>query len=321
VRIATGDIVPQHIRAIVNPGNSHLNHFRGVACAIADAAGNDLINECETYRQEHGLLPTTGVTHTTAGRLRPGIEYVVHTIGPRDIDYPNKTELQIALTTTFYNTLKYASETLRIPDLCLSAISSGIFKVTLESVVRAFYTALTLYTDEYSRTSHTPILQSVCLINICADQTATTAQLFRGMYNTDRPTPASDTNPPQQTVRPSGRQANRRARAHTRVEERMEVWTPAILRQRQEEDHDIKSVIQWMTHNDKPDWNTVRAQSPALKVYWHQWDSLCMICGILYRQLEPLTEANTTIRQLLLPRVLRTDFLTPYTPGWPATWV
>jgi len=93
------------------------------------------------------------------------------------------------------------------------------------------------------------------------------------------------------------------------VEEKMEVWTPALLRQRQEEDHDIKSVIQWLTSNDKPDWNTVRAQSPALKAYWHQWDSLRMIDGILYRQLEPLTEADITIRQLLLPRALQTEFL------------
>jgi len=204
VQIGTGDIVQRHTRSIVNPTNIHLNHFRGVARAISDAAGNDLISECETYRQQQSLLPTTGVTHTTAGRLRPSIEYVVHTVGPRDVDYPDKKELQIAFTATFYNTLKYASETLRIPNLCLPAISSGIFKVTLESVVRAFYTALTLYTDGYSKTSHTPILQSVRLINICSDKTATTALLFQELYNADRPTLAADITPPQPTVRPSG---------------------------------------------------------------------------------------------------------------------
>jgi len=117
----------------------------------------------------------TRVTHTTAGRLRPGIEYVAHTVGPRDVDYTDKKELQIAFTTMFYNTFKYASEKLRIPNLCLLAISSGIFQVKLESMVLAFYTALTLYTDEYSKTSHTPILQSVRLINLCQDTTATTA--------------------------------------------------------------------------------------------------------------------------------------------------
>jgi len=39
VQIGTGDIVNQQTQAIVNPANSHLNHFGGVARAIADAAG------------------------------------------------------------------------------------------------------------------------------------------------------------------------------------------------------------------------------------------------------------------------------------------
>jgi len=54
----------------------------------------------------------------------------------------------------------------------------------------------------------------------------------------------------------------------------MEIWTPDLLRLKQAEDLDINAVIHWLTHNSKPDWNTVRARSPALKAYWHQWDSL-----------------------------------------------
>jgi len=222
VQIGTGDMVRQHTQEIVNPANSHLNHFGGVARAIADAAGNDLISECETYQQTHGLLLTMAVTNTTAGRLRPRIEYVVHTVGPRNVDYVDKNELQIALTTTYYNTLKYASETLRIPNLCLPAISSGIFQVKLESVVFAFYTALTLYTDEYSRTSHTTILQNVRLINNCQATTATTARLFQDLYSADRP-PLAAESPPTVQPRPSGRQADRRRRSNKRVEERMEI--------------------------------------------------------------------------------------------------
>jgi len=80
IQIGTGDLVQQHTKAIVNPANIHLNHFGGVAQAIADAAGNDLISECETNKQTHSLLPTASVTHTTAGKLRPRIEYVVHTV-------------------------------------------------------------------------------------------------------------------------------------------------------------------------------------------------------------------------------------------------
>jgi len=49
VQIGTGDIVKQHTRAIVNPANSHLNHFGEVARVIADAAETDLIGKCKTY--------------------------------------------------------------------------------------------------------------------------------------------------------------------------------------------------------------------------------------------------------------------------------
>jgi len=125
VQIGTGDIINQHTQAIVNPANSHLNHFGEVA--RADAAGNNLISECETYKQTNGLLPTAALTHTTAGKLRPRIEYVVHTVGPRDVDYVDKDELQTVLTKTYYSVIKYTSEILRIPTLCLPAISSGIF--------------------------------------------------------------------------------------------------------------------------------------------------------------------------------------------------
>jgi len=88
------------------------------------------------------MLPTAAVIHTTAGKLRPGIEYVVHTVGPRHVDYINKDELQTVLTATYYNMIKYASEMLRISTLSLPAISGGIFQVKLESVVPAFYTAI-----------------------------------------------------------------------------------------------------------------------------------------------------------------------------------
>jgi len=65
------------------------------------------------------------------------------------------------------------------------------------------------------------------------------------------------------------------------VEEKMEIWTPDLLRKRQDEDHDIKAVILWLTKNSKPNSNTVRAQSPALKAYWHQLESLKIKDGIL----------------------------------------
>jgi len=228
VQIGTSDIVKQHTQAIVNPANSHLNHFGGVVRAIADAAGNDLISECETYKQTHGLLPTASVTHTTTGKLRPHIDYVVHTVRPRDVDYVDKDELQTVLTKTYYSEIKYASEILRIPTLSLPAISSGIFQVKLESVVLAFYTALKQYTDDYSRTSHTPILHSVRFVINSQSTTVTAASIFQELYTADRPPPVQPvTRTPIETPapqpRPSDRQADHRSRSNQLVEERIEI--------------------------------------------------------------------------------------------------
>jgi len=233
-----------------------------VARAIADAAGIDLIGECEKYKQTHGLLPTAAVIHTTVGKLRPQIEYVIHTVGPRDVDYGDKDELQTIMTKTYYSVIKYASEILRVPTLCLPPISSRIYQVKLESVVRAFYTPLKQYVDEYARTSHTPIIQSIRLVSHSRDTTALAAALFLELYTIDQPVRTPTHTPidmPTPTSTPSGRQAGRWKRANQRVEERMEIWTPDLLRLKQAKDLDINAVIQWRTHDSKPDWNIVRA--------------------------------------------------------------
>jgi len=83
------------------------------------------------------------------------------------------------LTKTYYSVIKYASKILRTPTLCVPANSSGIFQVILESVVRAFYTAIRQYVDKYAKTSHTPILLSVCFISNSIDTTSSAAAFFR----------------------------------------------------------------------------------------------------------------------------------------------
>jgi len=124
--------------------------------------------------------------------------------------------------------------------------------------------------------------------------TTTAAYLFQELYATDHPPlPAAS---PATLPHTSGLQANRQRRSDKRVEERMQIWTPDFIRQKQEEDSDIKAVLQWFKDDSKPDWDTVRAQSLALKAYWHQLDSLKGMDGKLYKQ-------------LLLTRSLKSEFL------------
>jgi len=134
-------------------------------------------------------------------------------------------------------------------------ISGGILYVKLESVIKALYTALKQYADEYQKTSHTPIVKSVYLVNNSHAITTTTAYIFQELYATDHP-PLPATGPA--TLPPnSGRQANRRRRSDKRVEEKMQIWTPDFIRQKQEEVSDIKAVLQWFTDDSELDWNTV----------------------------------------------------------------
>jgi len=101
--------------------------------------------------------------------------------------------------------------------------------------------------------------------------------LFQELYSSDNPQLIVNdtiTNTPAPLPRISGRQANRRRRSDKRVEERMQIWTSDFIRQQPAEDSDIKAVVPWFEDDIKPDWNIVRVQSPALKAYWHQLDSL-----------------------------------------------
>jgi len=128
VQIGTGNIVKQHTQAIVNPANSHLNHFVGVARVIADTAGIDLIGKCETYKQTHGLLATAAVIHTTASKLRPQIQYVIHTVGPRDVDYGNKDELQTILAKTYYSVINMRVRSYAYPRYASQRSAAGYSK-------------------------------------------------------------------------------------------------------------------------------------------------------------------------------------------------
>jgi len=215
VQIGTGDIVKQHTQAIVNPANSHLNHFGGVARAIADAAGNDLIGECEAYKQTRGVLPTAAVTHTTAGKLRPQIEYVIHTVGPRDVDYGDKDELQTILTKTYYSVInmrvrysaypryafrrseaEYSRSNSRVLSAPFTQHSNNTSTNTPEHLTHQYYRVIGSSATASKRRQRRPFSSRNC--------TTSTSQ-YPHPSNTpiDMPTPT-----------PSGRQAGRRRRAN-----------------------------------------------------------------------------------------------------------
>ena len=107
-----------------------------------------------------------------------------------------------------------------------------------------------------------------------------------------------------------GRRANRRRRRSIAANDRISVqWTTAFIAESQSKDTDIGQLKQWIeTGNGRPAWDEVRGESPDLKSYWQQWDSLVLQDGIVYRQLEE-SSGKEPCRQLLVPRLLRGHFM------------
>ena len=74
-------------------------------------------------------------------------------------------------------------------------------------------------------------------------------------------------------------------------------------------------MIRWKDDvRERPAWESISAESNAVKTYWAQWDRLALRDGVLYRRWE--SEAGEEIRwQLLVPRCMRQELLSQLHDG------
>ena len=87
------------------------------------------------------------------------------------------------------------------------------------------------------------------------------------------------------------------------------VWSSDEIRQHQEEDVDLKIVIDWLQNNAFPD-RCPPSASWKLQSLWTQRRNLVLTDGILYRQWEDIPGGGTDTRlQLVLPSVWVPDIL------------
>lgn len=78
-------------------------------------------------------------------------------------------------------------------------------------------------------------------------------------------------------------------------------WTNENLKKAQEEDEDLRLLLDWKRSGNKPNWNDVSACSPVTKSYWAQWDSLVLEKEVLYRKWESNNGKEVTL-QIIVPR-------------------
>lgn len=120
LQLVHGDLTEEHVDAIVNAANAHLQHGGGVAGAIVRRGGAQIQQESDAWVRDHGLITHDSPALTGAGHL--SCHHVVHAVGPVWGEGNEDAKLHAAVA----GALRMADQR-GFSSLALPAISTGVF--------------------------------------------------------------------------------------------------------------------------------------------------------------------------------------------------
>jgi O-acetyl-ADP-ribose deacetylase len=142
LQLAQGDLTTEHVDAIVNAANRHLQHGGGLAGAIVRRGGEAIQAESDAWVSEHGLVTHAEPAYTRAGKLP--CKYVIHAVGPMWGEGDEDRKLEEAVT----GSLRLA-ECLELSSVALPAISTGIFGFPKERAAGIILSAIEAYVSQH----------------------------------------------------------------------------------------------------------------------------------------------------------------------------
>ena len=138
LQLVQGDLTEEHVDAIVNAANTHLQHGGGVAGVISRRGGSQIQAESDAWVRTHGPVPHEKPAYTSAGKLP--CRYVIHAVGPVWGEGLEDKKLHAAVV----GTLDLTSQ-LNLASVAFPAISTGIFGFPKERAARIILEAIRSY--------------------------------------------------------------------------------------------------------------------------------------------------------------------------------
>jgi O-acetyl-ADP-ribose deacetylase (regulator of RNase III) len=141
LEVGQGDVTEEHVDAVVNAGNRHLEHGSGVAGAIRRKGGEVVERESREWVREHGTVSHGKPAYTHAGNLP--CKFVIHAVGPVWGEGDEDEKLAAAIS----GSLRVANE-LGLQSMALPAISTGIYGFPKDRAARIILGTIKEYAEK-----------------------------------------------------------------------------------------------------------------------------------------------------------------------------